>query len=166
MSPLNANGESRIDSAPDQIQGYGSIVASFSVTETEGSIVVRNKINKGKGIVLVVDDDRDIRESMSEQLLAEGYPVIEAENGQEALNELERAPETPCVILLDLSMPVLNGREFLSRRATDPVLLKIPVFVISGDRRPTDLLQGIDAYFQKPFRIADLIDAIGRNCEP
>jgi len=71
--------------------------------------------------VLLVDDDRDIRETLSELLDASGYAVLQAENGQIALDVLKTTPRFPCVVVLDLSMPVLDGREFLRLRASDPI---------------------------------------------
>jgi CheY-like chemotaxis protein len=72
---------------------------------------------KGKrvdeNLVLVVDDDRDVRESLSNLLTAEGYSVLEVDNGQKALELLECGSHLPRVILLDLAMPVIDGRQFL-----------------------------------------------------
>ena len=98
-------------------------------------------------LVLVVDDDCSMRECLSALLQVEGYSVLEAENGQTALEVLEKPPYLPCMILLDLAMPVMNGREFLKLRAKDPVLRKIPVVVVSGNA-PSGPLNGIDAYLQ------------------
>ena len=81
--------------------------------------------------VLIVDDDEDNRQFMAELLSLEGYVVTTARNGQEALNLL---PEwRPFVILLDLEMPVMDGRAFRQRqlRLAQP-LSSIPVIVCSG----------------------------------
>jgi len=110
--------------------------------------------------VLLVDDDPDIRETLSELLDANGYEVLEAENGQIALDVLKNTPRFPCVVLLDLSMPVLDGREFLRRRASDPILRKIPVVVVSGSNQPADPLEGIDEYLRKPVKFERLIEVI------
>jgi CheY-like chemotaxis protein len=83
-------------------------------------------------LVLVVDDDRSMRESLAGLLDVKGYSVLEAENGQKALDVLEKAPRFPCVILLDLAMPIMDGRGFLKLRARDAILRQIPVVVLSG----------------------------------
>src|ERR1700691_2974710 len=56
-----------------------------------------------------------------------GYPVLMAENGQKAFEVLNKTSLSPCVVLLDLRMPVMDGRAFLERRATDTELRRIPV---------------------------------------
>ena len=77
-------------------------------------------------LLLVVDDDSSVRESMSALLDANGYSVQQAENGQRALDLLKTMPHLPGLIVLDLTMPVLDGRGFLKRRAGDPILREIP----------------------------------------
>lgn len=87
--------------------------------------------------VLVVDDDTSAREGLSELLDAKGYTVLQAENGQIALDVLKKMPHLPCLIVLDLAMPVMDGRGFLKQRALDPILRDIPVVVVSGRVRST-----------------------------
>ncbi len=110
--------------------------------------------------VLLVDDDPDIRESLSELLDANGYEVLQAENGQIALEVLKKSPRFPCVVVLDLSMPVLDGREFLKLRASDPILRGIPVVVVSGSNQPDEPLEGIDEFLRKPVKIERLMEII------
>jgi len=110
--------------------------------------------------VLLVDDDPDIRETLSELLDANGYEVLQAENGQIALDVLKNTPRFPCVVVLDLSMPVLDGREFLKLRALDPILRDIPVVVVSGSNQPAETLEGIDEYLRKPVEIERLMEII------
>ena len=110
--------------------------------------------------VLLVDDDQDIRESLSELLDASGYAVLQAENGQMALDVLKTTPRFPLVVLLDLSMPVLDGREFLRRRASDPILREIPVVVVSGSNQSAERLPGIDEYVKKPVKFERLMEII------
>ena len=112
-------------------------------------------------IVLVVEDDADIRDLVAETLRPEGYTVVEAANGQEALDWL-RSNARPCLILLDLMMPVLSGPELLELMAEDEVLASLPVVVVSAiaDRGsvpgvlrflqkpvPSDVLRGVVAEF-------------------
>ena len=115
--------------------------------------------------VLVVDDDPDVRESLSELLDEKGYFVLQAENGRKALDVLKKVARTPCMVVLDLAMPVLDGHEFLKHRAVDPVLRHIPVVVVSGNPEPARPLEGIEAYLQKPLEADRLLEIIRRTCE-
>jgi CheY-like chemotaxis protein len=108
-------------------------------------------------VVLVVDDDRDVRESLSNLLAAEGYSVLEADNGQNALELLEGGSHFPRVILLDLAMPVMDGRRFLELRAADTMLHRIPVVVVSGNSPSGEPLDGIEAFLRKPVDAARLL---------
>lgn len=112
--------------------------------------------------VLLVDDDADIRETLSELLDANGYEVLQAENGQIALDVLRKTRRFPCVVVLDLSMPVLDGRQFLKLRASDPILRAIPVVVVSGSNQPAEPLEGIDEYLRKPVKIERLMEIINQ----
>ena len=108
-------------------------------------------------LVLVVDDDRSMRESLAGLLDLGGYSVLEAENGQKAVDVLENAAHFPCLILLDLAMPIMDGHGFLKLRAEHPMLRQIPVVVVSGNLRGGEPLNGINAYLQKPVRFDRLI---------
>jgi CheY-like chemotaxis protein len=114
--------------------------------------------------VLVVDDEPSIWESLSELLDARGYSVLQAENGQKALEVLTKMPRLPCLVVLDLAMPVMDGRAFLKVRALDPVLREIPVVVVSGNMQSEAPLEGIDAYLRKPVKVDRLIAIIGQHC--
>ena len=116
--------------------------------------------------VLVVDDDPQIRESLSELLDYKGYSVLQAENGRRALDVLKAVPpRTPCIVVLDLAMPVLDGHQFLKYRAEDPRLRHIPVVVVSANPRPPQPLEGIEAYLQKPLEPEVLLEIIRRTCD-
>jgi CheY-like chemotaxis protein len=115
-------------------------------------------------LVLLVDDDPLGRESLSELLDAKGYSVLEAENGQTALEVLKKTPYFPCLIVLDLTMPVMDGREFLKLRAVDPILRDIPVVVVSGNMPSGEPLVGIDAYLRNPVKVDRLIEVIDQHC--
>jgi CheY-like chemotaxis protein len=123
---------------------------------------MRNGKPVSEKLVLVVDDDSSVRESLSSLLAAEGYSVMKAENGLDALAELKGAPHFPFVILLDLAMPVMDGRRFLQLRAADPMLRRIPVVVISGNPSSGEPLDGIDTYLRKPVEVDRLMKVI--NC--
>jgi CheY-like chemotaxis protein len=106
--------------------------------------------------VLVVDDERDIREAVAEALKDEGYQVLDARDGAEALRQLRA--HHPAVVLLDLMMPGMNGWEFCAARKREPELCGIPVIVISALGR----VSGIDAqaFLQKPFELEALVSAV------
>src|SRR5688572_17564710 len=81
--------------------------------------------------LLVVEDDDDTRESLAALLRAEGYAVVTAEHGQAALDYLGSHP-APGLILLAMLMPVLDGWQFLERRARLPRLAAVPVVITTG----------------------------------
>jgi CheY-like chemotaxis protein len=83
--------------------------------------------------VLVVDDDRDIREALSELLEDAGYRAACAENGAQALDWMRAHPGETGVVLLDLMMPVMDGLTFLDHRAQDDTLSAIPVVVFTAN---------------------------------
>src|SRR3989442_228935 len=81
--------------------------------------------------ILIVEDDPDIRESLQVVLETEGYNARTAANGKEGVAALESL-EHPCLVLLDLMMPVMNGWEFLAVQRNDERLNKVPVVVVSA----------------------------------
>jgi CheY-like chemotaxis protein len=115
-------------------------------------------------LILVVDDDPDIRDSLGALLEAEGYVVELASNGQEALEYLAKGTGPPCLILLDLMMPVLDGHGFLRQRTADPALAAIPVVVITaaGEHRS----RGVQAsdVLPKPLDVGRLLVAVQQYC--
>jgi CheY-like chemotaxis protein len=118
--------------------------------------------------ILLVDDDDAIREALTETLIDEGYAVHAARNGREALDWLRQGDDPPCVVLLDLMMPVMDGRAFLGERRSDPILAKIPVVVISAERGCAELLtqsHQVNAVLAKPIALQGLLAAINR-CAP
>jgi CheY-like chemotaxis protein len=113
--------------------------------------------------VLVVDDDGGLRTLFRAILEADGYDVSTAENGEDALNVLRRQPR-PDLILLDLSMPVLDGRGFRQRQQGDQALADIPVVICSGDADAAEAAQrlGARACLPKPVGVDRLLETIGR----
>ena len=83
-------------------------------------------------VVLVVDDDDDIRTAVQEVLEGEGYPTRGASNGKEALDLLQTSTVPPALVLLDLMMPEMDGWELLVRMDQDPALHRIPVALMSA----------------------------------
>ncbi|QSQ21514.1 response regulator [Pyxidicoccus parkwayensis] len=109
--------------------------------------------------VLVVEDDEDIRAAIAEILEGEGYDVAIAANGSEALDEL-RHMRRPCLILLDLMMPVMNGHEFLARIREMPLMRSVPVLVLTAVS--TEAPPGARGLLRKPFIVEELLDAVQR----
>jgi CheY-like chemotaxis protein len=117
--------------------------------------------------VLIVDDDADIRESLGELLQLEGYTVHEASNGADALNVLATQP-LPCVVLLDLMMPVMSGSEFIRQLAAHPArgMTLHRVIVMSANVenvRGVDLRQ-VAAVITKPFETDKLVRLLDEVC--
>ena len=119
------------------------------------------------GIVLVVDDDPDIRDALCELLEDEGYRAVSASNGQEALAYLN-SNEPPCVILLDLMMPVADGWWFRSEVAQRARFADVPIVVLSGARLTEEQVNTlhVDGYLKKPVDLAELLTMVGRFCQP
>lgn len=111
--------------------------------------------------ILVVDDDSGIREVLVECLESEGYDVADARNGAEGLERLRG--HRPHVILVDLLMPVMNGRQFIAHLRADAATQAIPVLLMTGSNellgRPP---AGADALLPKPFELEELLDLVRR----
>ncbi len=117
------------------------------------------RVDGGEALILIVEDDRAIREPLSVLLRSEGYEVSLAENGQEALRKL-RTERSPDIIVLDLRMPVMDGWEFRAIQQQDPVLGMIPVVAISADGSAQAVTMSADAYLRKPLDPSDLLQTI------
>lgn len=116
--------------------------------------------------VLVVEDDELIRDSLLELLEQHGVAAEGAANGREALDQLAAATTLPALIVLDLMMPVMDGREFRAAQLRDPALAGIPVVVISAYRDLAELeheLQPV-GLLGKPLKLAELLAIIRRHC--
>src|SRR3954467_336954 len=115
--------------------------------------------------ILVVDDDEDFRTGLRTALEMKGYQVDEAANGAEALPKLTEKP--PLLVLLDLQMPVMNGREMLQRMRATPELKEVPVVIISGFGFEWEAeLMGAQGYIGKPFEPRDLEKTIAQLLRP
>ena len=121
--------------------------------------------NNAARLLLVVDDDPGIRDSLADLLHDEGYVVMTAVNGQDALTRLRASDSLPCVILLDLMMPVMSGPEFYHEMRNDPALADIPVVVISADGNARLKAQSMGGeLIAKPVRIETVITAVENHC--
>jgi len=107
--------------------------------------------------VLVVDDDPGIRESVTEVLSSEGYRVLEAADGEEALRQLEGLAER-CLVLLDLAMPRMNGVELLAELSRRGQSHRTPVVVMSANAQMRELdFPQVVALLRKPFELEELL---------
>ena len=113
--------------------------------------------------ILVVDDDESARLVLCACLEECGYDVSCARNGREAL-DLLRGGKHPTLILLDLGMPVMDGKEFLDRQRQDAAIAGIPVFLLSGSPDLAEIAAACKAagYFRKPFLYVHLLEAVRR----
>lgn len=106
--------------------------------------------------VLIVDDDDAIREVVAEVLRDEGYGVLCAANGAQALDALGKGP-LPNLILLDLMMPVMSGWELLEHLQENDRMSRIPVVVVSAMAAP-----GVSEHLSKPIALDLLLDTVNR----
>jgi CheY-like chemotaxis protein len=112
--------------------------------------------------VLIIEDDADIREALTELLQAAGYECTSAANGAEGLALIRQ--HRPDVILLDLMMPVMDGWQFRALQRWDSTIADIPVVVMSASDRDA-VLEGAAASLPKPYTLDEVIAAVGR-CGP
>lgn len=111
--------------------------------------------------IMVVEDQEDLRDVIVEILKMEGYSVFSSINGKEALDLLKEIPK-PCLILLDMMMPVMNGREFLDTLLVDATLTPIPVLFVSAfDNLNT---KGAIGVLKKPIDIEALLRIVQQYC--
>jgi CheY-like chemotaxis protein len=116
--------------------------------------------------LLLVEDEAAIRESLGEALQEQGFEVIAAANGRQALDTLRNGPR-PSAILLDLLMPVMDGWDFRHEQLNDPLLRDIPVLVVSASGFSPETIRmqfGDVELISKPVRYFELLEALGRAC--
>lgn len=115
--------------------------------------------------VLVVDDDADVREAMATWLRGEGCLVVEARDGEEALTWLAQGVD-PCLVMLDLMMPGVDGWQFRARQTREPGVAGVPVAVISAHPDPPTVGPGCfaQAYLPKPVDFDRLLGVVAEHC--
>ncbi len=114
------------------------------------------------GTILVVDDDENLRELMVAILEGEGHTVVQAADGRDALRYL-RAGARPLLVVLDLTMPVMDGWQFHREMRADPNLAAIPVVVVSGWHDGEAAVPvPANRFLRKPFDAEDLLALVAR----
>ena len=118
------------------------------------------------GHILIVEDDAAVREALATFLELQGYQVVAAEHGADALRQLRDGSRTFCLIVLDLMMPVMNGWDFRTQQLKEPTLAPIPVVVVTADntaaKRAADI--GAVGYMLKPIDLDQFLEHVTRHC--
>ena len=115
--------------------------------------------------LLLVEDDPDSREALQELLTLEGFIVEAAVSGRDALARLQ-AGLRPCLILLDLNMPDMDGEDFRRAQQADPSIADIPIAITSADATARERAEalGIDFIMTKPVEPARIYALLDRYC--
>lgn len=108
--------------------------------------------------ILIVDDDADIREVLTELLRCEGHSVFPTGNGLEALETVKSLKKTH-LIFLDMMMPIMDGRTFLDKLCGQPSICSIPVVVLSASASPRDA-HGARAFIKKPVDLPVILECV------
>jgi len=112
--------------------------------------------------ILIVDDDRDIREVTADALEAEGYLTATARDGRAALEWLRAHRDEPCLVLLDLMMPDMDAAAFRKEQLRDPTLADVAVVIFSADAGVAEKAKSMGAagYVKKPVGLLDLLEVV------
>jgi len=115
--------------------------------------------------ILLIEDDPDVSDALSEVLRDERYGVVVVKNGFEGLEYL-RSHEPPSIILLDLMMPVMDGYQFRAQQRREPAMADIPIIVISAGTMGQQV-EGMaaTAVLKKPLNLDVLLTAIQQHCQ-
>lgn len=116
-------------------------------------------------MVLVIDDDADIREALVDALSDEGHAVVALADGMAGLEYL-RNNEAPGLVLLDWNMTPMNGGQFMEEFAKEPTWSSIPVVLLSADVRIHEKARTADfaGYLKKPTKLPELFGIVARYC--
>jgi two-component system, chemotaxis family, chemotaxis protein CheY len=114
--------------------------------------------------ILIVDDDEETREALSEFLQINGYYVENAENGEAALDEIAEQQNKPGLILLDLMMPVMDGDTFIRRARDDSEIKNVPIILITA--HPSGGAHGANAVLGKPVKPERLLSLMAHFLQP
>jgi len=115
--------------------------------------------------VLIVEDDADTREVLGELLRLHGFSVVEAHDGLDALDKIAEGLH-PCLILLDLMMPVMGGRDFRRHQLEDPRVAGVPVVIYSAVPNIQSIGRqlGVRVALQKPLDLQTVVKVVAQYC--
>lgn len=118
--------------------------------------------------IAIVEDDVDVRETLTEVLREEGYDVQAFADGPQALGKLAAMAQLPRLILLDLLMPKMDGWQFRAHQRDVLRLRDVPTVVLSADGNVDENLEalGVHGYLRKPIHIKTLLELVERFCGP
>ncbi len=123
-------------------------------------------VNESCGTVLVIEDDVTIRETVSEALQMEGYEVLTASDGEAALKVLKKFPN-PCLVLLDMMMPIMDGWEFLDaiKRDRADQIATLPIVIVSAaGEKASRTAKDCHGFIKKPIDLELLLYTVKKFC--
>ena len=113
--------------------------------------------------VLIVEDDTDVREFMDVLLSTHGFETMTAANGREALERMRA--RRPCLVLLDLMMPVMDGWQFRAEQLREPAIADVPVVCVTAVAEASERIAGLQApCLRKPVEFQALLDVVQSVC--
>jgi DNA-binding response OmpR family regulator len=114
-----------------------------------------------KPLILIIEDDNEIRFTLEDRLREENFPVLSAGNGKQGLQILENFPILPDVIVMDLYMPIMNGFEFRETQLSHDLYKSIPVIMISHEYSDApQMSKQKEVFLRKPFEFNHLLETI------
>jgi CheY-like chemotaxis protein len=119
-----------------------------------------------RGYILLIEDDPGVREGLTEIIASEGYHVVSCCDGQMAMDRLAEVTELPRMIVLDFTMPHMDGWAFLAERKKDARLRGIPVLGMSASQTLVDQRlppAGVEELLKKPFPVEDILRSIEKH---
>lgn len=115
--------------------------------------------------ILIVEDDEDIRNLYIEILTGEGFRILSASSGDEALKILNNEKRDPCLIVTDFMMPGMTGAELVEIIRKEDLLISLPVVMISAKPLSNEQTQGVD-FLKKPIEVDTIIEKVKEYCGP
>ncbi len=134
------------------------VVGDVPATEADGS----RRLPKGQGKLLIVDDEKDLLEILQEMLVESGYDVVSVSDGMEALNYYKQHPGELDLVVVDMNLPKLTGKEcFRYLKQMDPNVKVLLSTGLSLNEDAEDLIrEGVSGFIQKPFELSQFLDII------
>lgn len=114
-------------------------------------------------LVLIVEDDPDLRDTLAEQFAAAGVDTLAAPNGAAAIELVAGQPQRPSVIILDMMMPVMDGPTFLGRQASVEALADVPIIITTAGFLPART-GTVRAVLAKPVQFSVLLPLVRNIC--